>query len=222
MTDSVRVPVDPTKEMTEAAWQSLLETWPWLRDSWRLMGAGLPPPEYPMIAVCKAMLAAAPAEPNAAAERKLADAEQRGRSEPLLVKPQETKMGTNFYLHEKPPCECCGRDYEPKHIGKSSSGWCFSLHVVPEDGINDLDDWITLWSKNWAYIVNEYGDNIDPETMVKNITERSRDDPPRWSSADYRMNYAEPGPKNLIRHTIGNNCIKHGSGTWDCITGEFS
>ncbi len=25
-------------------------------------------------------------------------------------------MGTNFYWYEKPPCECCKREYEPKHI----------------------------------------------------------------------------------------------------------
>lgn len=50
-------------------------------------------------------------------------------------------MGTNYYLHTKPDCECCGRGFEPLHIGKSSGGWCFSLHVMPEDNINTLDDW---------------------------------------------------------------------------------
>ncbi len=55
-------------------------------------------------------------------------------------------MGTNYYLHEKPDCECCGRPFEALHIGKSSSGWCFSLHVMPEDMINTLDDWRSKWS----------------------------------------------------------------------------
>ena len=41
-------------------------------------------------------------------------------------------MGTNYYLHKKPPCEACGHEPAPLHIGKSSGGWCFSLHVIPE------------------------------------------------------------------------------------------
>ena len=46
-------------------------------------------------------------------------------------------MGTNYYLHRPRTNECehCGRADEapPLHIGKSSSGWCFSLHVRRAD-----------------------------------------------------------------------------------------
>ena len=113
-------------------------------------------------------------------------------------------MGTNFYLHEKPDCECCGRPFEPLHIGKSSGGWYFSLHVMPEDGINNLDDWREMWNKKGALIRDEYGEKIYVEEMEKRITERS------WKGG-------------LTRHPIdGRHCIGHGEGTYDFIIGEFS
>jgi len=49
-------------------------------------------------------------------------------------------LGTNYYWQESEPCAACGRGYEQVHVGKSSAGWCFSLHVsnhcvdrAPED-----------------------------------------------------------------------------------------
>jgi len=61
-------------------------------------------------------------------------------------------MGTNYYLYPASPCKACGRSYEAKHIGKSSAGWCFLLHVIPEEGINDLEDWKKLWYQPEAEI----------------------------------------------------------------------
>ncbi len=114
-------------------------------------------------------------------------------------------MGTNYYLYTKPDCECCGREFEPLHIGKSSGGWCFSLHVIPEDGIKTLDDWSKLWSKPGAFIRNEYGDKIPIEEMENIITKRM------WHG------------NSPQRHNLdGSHCISHGSGSWDYITGEFS
>lgn len=114
-------------------------------------------------------------------------------------------MGTNYYLHTEPPCECCGKPRgEELHIGKSSGGWCFSLHVIPEDSINTLDDWQHLFSKPGTYIRNEYGERVTVEQMLKTITERS------WRNG-------------LSRHQIdGKFCLGHGEGTWDYIAGEFS
>lgn len=141
-------------------------------------------------------------------------------------------MGTNYYLHDKPDCECCGRQFEPVHIGKSSGGWCFSLHVIPEDNINSLDDWCALWSKPGAFIRNEYGERISISQMSDIITNRSRDakwDESRWwsgfylSEADFHAkNHSLRGPKGLLRHRIGDHCVGHGKGTWDYIQGEFS
>lgn len=114
-------------------------------------------------------------------------------------------MGTNYYLYEKPACKCCGREFDGQHIGKSSGGWCFALHVVPEDSIHTLDDWRALWSRPGSYIRNEYGNLVSIEDMEDTITNREwRGDFPR-------------------RHDIdGRHCLGHGPGTWDYITGEFS
>jgi hypothetical protein len=152
-------------------------------------------------------------------------------------------MGTNYYLHKKPPCECCGREFESLHVGKSSGGWCFSLHVIPENGINTLEDWKKLWSAPGAYILDEYGKRVSIEDLEAEITERNGgnmfewwDDPQWWlgigersfsfsyrSEADFHeRNYSERGPNGLLRHRIGDRCIAHGEGTWDCLVGEFS
>ena len=141
-------------------------------------------------------------------------------------------MGTNFYLHSKLDCECCGRPFEPLHIGKSSSGWCFALHVIPHEGINSLDDWRALWIAPGAYVRNEYGERVPLEDMEKIITQRSRDKDwrdPRWwqgfyaSEQDFHdKNCSERGPNGLLCHRIGRYCIAHGDGTWDCMVGEFS
>ena len=112
-------------------------------------------------------------------------------------------MGTNYYLHQKPDCECCGRPFEPLHIGKGSGGWCFALHVMPEDNINTLADWRDLWSEPGAYIRDEYGERVSIADMELTITAR------RWHGAFPR------------RHD-GRHCIGHGDGTWDYIAGEFS
>lgn len=114
-------------------------------------------------------------------------------------------MGTNYYLHTKPDCECCGRSFEPLHIGKSSGGWCFALHVMPKDNINTLDDWRNLWATPGAFIRNEYGGKISIADMELTITKRL-----------WRGEFPQ-------RHNLdGSHCIAHGSGTWDYIMGEFS
>jgi len=149
-------------------------------------------------------------------------------------------MGTNYYLKKKGACPCCKRDYDKKlHIGKSSAGWCFALHIMPERGINDLDDWQKLWSEPGSIIETEDGEQITPEQMVEIITQRSRDKSVdeifrtnpgafgHWYSTArefYNRNGAIPGPNKLLRHRIDpfGHCVKHGAGTWDCIEGEFS
>ena len=158
-------------------------------------------------------------------------------------------MGTNYYFR-KPlanHCEHCGRSDPPEelHIGKSSAGWCFSLHVHPEQNICSLADWETIWPT--GTIVNEYGENITPAEMFSVITGRSREkdwDSDWWapkpcgkdfkgnpvtipgytSEAEFhRFNHSERGPNGLLRHRLdGHHCIGHGPGTYDYITGDFS
>lgn len=136
-------------------------------------------------------------------------------------------MGTNFYVESQPPCPTCRREYEQLHIGKSSAGWCFSLRVYPEKGINTLEDWRRIWSGNT--IRDEYGSPVSETEMLEIISQREwkRDS---WESlakgygSEYefhRRNYSQRGPNGLLRHKLGSNCIGHGDGTYDLIEGEF-
>lgn len=137
-------------------------------------------------------------------------------------------MGTNYYLHRN-TCPTCGHSDEPIHIGKSSGGWCFSLHVIPEDGINTLNDWYKEISKD-GIVKNEYDEIVTIDELRDIVQNRGRDE--KWESkpAGYSSwqkfhseNYSEQGPNGLLRHKIdGSHCIGHGEGTWDFIIGEFS
>ncbi len=85
-------------------------------------------------------------------------------------------MGTNYYLKHK-KCECCGLRDEEKtmHIGKSSYGWSFSFHGIPEE-IENERDWknvINLYSDTME-IVNEYEDVINDDDFWS-LVESKRD-----------------------------------------------
>lgn len=144
-------------------------------------------------------------------------------------------MGTNYYLYDKPPCECCRHQGEPYHIGKRSAGWCFSLHIDAEEGILNLGDLIARWSLPGAYIEDEYGERISPDQMLKFITERGTDDDTHaWSDGRWRYyhggeaefhkhNHSMRGPRGLLRRKIdGRHCVAHGEGPWDYCVGCFS
>ena len=116
-------------------------------------------------------------------------------------------MGVNYYWYEKPPCPECGRDFNRTHIGKSSFGWCFALHIYPPE-IKSLGDWMGLFDRPGSYIKDEDGKKVSHAEMLKVITERKRYVPSRSA------------PK---RHEIdGRLCVGHGEGTWDLYIGEFS
>ena len=149
-------------------------------------------------------------------------------------------MGKNFYLVEPSvaclrcgrgltdlvcgvePCPACGGDYARLHIGKSSAGWAFALHVIPEEGLNSLDDWRARWSLPGARIVSEDGEGVSFEEMERVITER-RGPRTRWSDYALARNHAQRGPNGTIRCVVdGVHCVGHGGGTWDLIAGDFS
>jgi hypothetical protein len=138
-------------------------------------------------------------------------------------------MGTNYYLHEN-ACPTCGRGPEPLHIGKSSGGWVFALHVIPEEGINDLPDWIKRWEKG-GVVKDEYGETVTPEEMISVIKDRAwgrwdggRKVPGGYSSwADFHdRNESVEGPNGLLRCRPGVRGTQHGEGTYDLHVGEFS
>jgi hypothetical protein len=136
-------------------------------------------------------------------------------------------MGINYYLRHN-QCKCCNR-YDELHIGKSSAGWCFSLHVIPEKNIHDLEDWEKLFNESGNTIFDENDEKVSVEAMIIIITNRewgySGTPPPGYKSWEcfHNSNHSEDGPNHLIRHKLKPGwCIKHGTGTWDCLVGEFS
>ena len=136
-------------------------------------------------------------------------------------------MGTNYYLHTN-ECANCHREDEPLHIGKSSAGWCFGLHVHPD--IQSLEDWKKRWAAPGVTIKDEYGDTVSPDEMERIVTQRGRKSPGLTLPMGYgsieeflKDNHAAEGPNALLRHDIdGTFCIGHGEGTWDLLVGEFS
>ena len=135
-------------------------------------------------------------------------------------------MGTNYYLVED-VCECCGKGEQTKHIGKSSGGWNFGLHVDSE--VKNLDDWKKIFNHQFCSIVDEYGKTIGIEEMLEIIEKRSwhtKQDKPfgyaSWESF-HQLNHSEEGESGLLRHQVdGHHCVGHGEGTYDYIAGEFS
>jgi hypothetical protein len=135
-------------------------------------------------------------------------------------------MGINYYFYSKPPCPHCGLLGDKVHIGKSSYGWCFSLHVAHQpphyDEENlpfDWDGWKELIKS--GYVQDEDGAPVTAEDMI-NIVECRTGSKIVWSDDMYAMNSAVPGPANLARHALGRHCVGHGTGTWDYIVGTFS
>lgn len=160
-------------------------------------------------------------------------------------------MGCNYYILEP------NKDYdsncpiksktEPKyvktHLGKSSAGWTFGVHVYPERDINTLDDWIAIFQelsiKDELYILDEYGYNLSLVQFLDTVRERSSNS--NWGELKkninknpmyisylslehfLEVNQAIKGPNNLLRRRIDkSHCISHGSGTWDHVIGDFS
>lgn len=130
-------------------------------------------------------------------------------------------MGTNYYLEED-RCLHCDRA-ERLHIGKSSAGWVFALHVIPDEGINSLEDWEERWSRPNVRIVDEYNRDLTPAEMMLCITTRSGHGEGMNSKRLASNHDMAPGPNGLVRSRVdGRHCIAHAPGTWDLCVGEFS
>lgn len=152
-----------------------------------------------------------------------------------------TWVGTNYYLDLK-VCEHCGRGGDRIHIGKSSVGWVFALHVYPDRGIRDLEDYLPLFEAEGSKITDEYGKPVTAWEMRCNIMARARIvDKAKSSEAKiklgiygdpkydfesegwYAHNHAVKGPMGLARGamvTDRHGPTKHGAGTWDCYEGQ--
>lgn len=81
-------------------------------------------------------------------------------------------MSTNYYLRESKPCPTCGHSNKPRHIGKSSVGWVFTLRIYPEEGINTYEDWYDRWTRQGVTIIDGYGRVTPLIDMVQTVTGR--------------------------------------------------
>lgn len=104
----------------------------------------------------------------------------------------------NYYLL-KDACPRCGQG-DMVHIGTYKYGWCFALHLHPQDGINSFDDWKQLFFK-WR-IIDAHGNVVAPGLMISIITEPNC------------------APQVPHRHD-GVLCQSHGGGSWDNLIGDF-
>ena len=130
-------------------------------------------------------------------------------------------MGTNYYVRPKSaPCPTCGHDDEVEeiHIGKSSIGWVFSLHVT--DDLPDIGSWLEFLTQHPNNIFDEYDENISLARMISNIVNRYC---PRREVTDRMLaeNQAVLGPNGLLRSKESDH-VTHGKGTWDYHKGDFS
>jgi hypothetical protein len=114
-------------------------------------------------------------------------------------------VGTNYYWHERLKCKCCNRPYPKKHIGKSSFGYAFALHIYPEEGIYNLNDWQKLFNVPNSWITNEYGEIVSTINM-NNVILR-----PKAKKEEIFVHCEVDG-----KHCIGNEYRV------DYIVGEFS
>ncbi len=80
-------------------------------------------------------------------------------------------MSTNYYWLEdgKSHCSTCGC-YERVHIGKSSIGWKFLLHLYSDRPIESLNEWKRCWEI--GRIEDEYGRPVSKKEMLEVITDR--------------------------------------------------
>ncbi len=144
-------------------------------------------------------------------------------------------MGTNYYFLEKPAMDIFGKA-ELRHIGKSSMGWCFGLHVYPKEKISTWHDWLAYMENHpisriiETPIVDEYEEKLTIAQFIPIVTERKakrRDwEKPPTGYASWRFfhedNHSKKGPRGLLRHHEIGHCIGNGDGTWDYLIGDFS
>ena len=145
-------------------------------------------------------------------------------------------MGTNYYAEQTHLVEPA----TTLHLGKSSAGWCFALHIYPDMGISSYADMIAMLERcsvlgihEWQ-IKDEYGRNISISEFKGVVANRNGGPKPLrlsfqksgWYSSfkDFLdKNSAQEGPFNLLRANIdGELCVGHGDGTFDYFVHDFS
>lgn len=138
-------------------------------------------------------------------------------------------MGTNYYVKTKQKQLVDGW-MQPiiLHIGKSSYGWYFSLHIIPQYGLNELEDW-----KNFLkgkVIHDEYGRVISYNKMIKTIVRDFNEKKGLWGmKKDYQyglvidqsFGYKTCVGKYGLHYVIGTDRELGKDGCYTLVKGEF-
>jgi hypothetical protein len=125
-------------------------------------------------------------------------------------------MGVNYYIRPIGEKESDANERRI-HIGKSSAGWCFALHVHPKLRIFTLQDWESLFDNH--EIINDYDVIISKDEMLKIIRDRKFHLERNLDQEFLKINHAIAGPNGLLRSN-DDRVLYQGEGTWDCIIGD--
>jgi hypothetical protein len=129
-------------------------------------------------------------------------------------------MGTNYYA-ELPqcahPCEHCNFD-DRLHIGKSSGGWKFGFHGIPERGLTSWAAWQDFLADHIIY--DEYGQMIQLGEFATIVTDRNV-----GRGMARPICRVDPTPAEIVAG-FGGNYFEHGDyhdvEGYDFYDGEFS
>ena len=108
-------------------------------------------------------------------------------------------MSINFYFKHQ-SCVSCGHGKEDLHIGKSSGGYAFGLHIYPSLNICTLEDWLMYMRIFPGKIFDGYGFERSLEELIDTITRR----PLEWQHR----------PEEYLR-------VVNGPGTYDYLDFDF-
>lgn len=126
-------------------------------------------------------------------------------------------MGTNYQVTADPTCDNPAH-IETLHIGKSSGGWKFSFHGIPE---RDLTSW-AAWKAFIADkpVIDEYGQTLTLEEFTKVVEER-------WSPSGRNTPHCHVTPDaDTKEHGFGGRWYDgggeyHDPEGYDFFNGEF-
>ena len=113
-------------------------------------------------------------------------------------------MGTNYYAIID-CCDKCGRGSDEMHIGKSSGGWPFSLHVIEDLGLDSWAKWKDFLIKNQYPIRNEYGERVALDFLDDLIVSKRgcANEPHVLQAYKERPKYCKPCPDTGDKLTYG-------------------
>lgn len=115
--------------------------------------------------------------------------------------------------------------YEEIHVGKSSAGWVFLLHIHPDKNIYSLEDYCNIWYDPNIALYNEYDELISPKQLEHTICDRALEDD-RLTQAEIKQFCKEnqcryDASYGLFRYDLDEFTIPT-SKSYDITTKDFS